>query len=41
VEPKQSIADAAVREVYEETGVNAEFCGVIGMRELLEFNYGA
>jgi len=41
VDPNQSFGDSAVREVYEETGVTADFCGVVGMRELLGFNYGA
>lgn len=30
-----------MREVREETGINAEFLGVMGIRETANFKYGA
>ena len=33
MDPGEKIRDAAVREVKEETGIDAEFLGIMGMRE--------
>lgn len=33
----EDIADTAVREVYEETGIRSKFCSVIGFRQ--QHNY--
>ena len=32
--------DASVREVWEETGVKADFQSVLSFRELLEWKFG-
>ena len=37
----EQIRDGVVREVYEETGIRTKFEGILGMREQLEYNYGA
>ena len=39
--PQERLADAVVREVKEETGVKAEFCGLVGLRETLNYKYNA
>lgn len=39
VDPGESIQDAAVREVWEETGVNTLFKSVLGFRELLNWKF--
>ena len=41
IDPSEKIQDAAVREVREETGIHAEFIGIVGMRENAVFKYGA
>jgi NADH pyrophosphatase NudC (nudix superfamily) len=30
----ETIKNAVIREVYEETGINADFVGILGCREL-------
>ena len=40
VDKGESLGDAAVREVWEETGIKAEFIGILGMRELRTFRHG-
>lgn len=35
----ESLEDAAIREVWEETGVETKFEGVLGMRELTKFRH--
>mmetsp|Transcript_4170 Transcript_4170/g.5347 ORF Transcript_4170/g.5347 Transcript_4170/m.5347 type:complete len:146 (-) Transcript_4170:27-464(-) len=32
--------EAAIREVWEETGVKAEFSAILGFRELIKYNFG-
>ena len=39
VEHGESIGDAAVREVWEETGVKTKFVSVLGFRELLKYHF--
>jgi 8-oxo-dGTP pyrophosphatase MutT (NUDIX family) len=40
VDKGENFSNAAVREVWEETGINTEFLGVIGLREVSEgFRY--
>lgn len=41
MDPGEKIQEAAVREVREETGINAEFMGVMGIRETAKYQYGA
>ena len=41
MDPGEKIQEAAEREVREETGINAEFLGVLGIRETARFHYGA
>jgi ADP-ribose pyrophosphatase YjhB (NUDIX family) len=41
VDANEAICDAVEREVLEETGVEAEYVGTVGLRELLEFKNGA
>ena len=40
VETGESIEEASVREVWEETGIRAKFLGVVGFRELLKYQWG-
>ena len=40
VETSESIHEAVVREVWEETGINAEFKSILGFRELLKYQWG-
>ena len=40
VETGESIEQAAVREVWEETGINANFVSILGFRELLTYQWG-
>ena len=40
METGESIEEAAVREVWEETGINANFVSIIGFRELLTYQWG-
>lgn len=35
----ESIKQAAVREVFEETGINGTFIGVNGFKELTDFRH--
>jgi 8-oxo-dGTP pyrophosphatase MutT (NUDIX family) len=37
MDPKETIKEAVIREVYEETGVCAKFEGILGFREMLEY----
>ena len=39
VESNESIGDAAVREVWEETGVKTKPVGILGFRELLDYRF--
>ena len=41
MDPGEKIQEAAVREVREETGIDAVFLGVMGIRETAKFKYGA
>jgi len=41
VDPGETIKDALIREVYEETGVKVLFEGILGLREQLEYRNGA
>ena len=40
VEAGESIEQAVIREVWEETGVKTKFKGVLGFRELLQYQWG-
>ena len=40
VDEGETIQTAAIREVWEETGVKSEFIGVLGFREQLNFRFG-
>ena len=40
VDAGESIEEATIREVWEETGVRAKFLGVLGFRELLKYHWG-
>ena len=40
VEAGESIEEAVVREVWEETGVKTSFKSVVGFRELLTYQFG-
>lgn len=39
VEAGECLGDAAVREVFEETGVKTKFVSILGFRELLKFKF--
>ncbi|KAK2718297.1 hypothetical protein QYM36_005561 [Artemia franciscana] len=39
VEPGEDLGDAAIREVFEETGIKTEFRSVLGMRHVHGFNF--
>ena len=41
MDPGEKIQEAAIREVKEETGIHADFLGVMGIRETAKFKYGA
>ena len=38
--PDEHIGDGAIREVFEETGVKAEFVGIFGFRHMFGFRFG-
>ena len=40
VETGESIQEAAIREVWEETGVKTKFVSIIGFRELIKYTWG-
>jgi len=40
VETGESLQEAALREVWEETGVRTSFKGILGFRELLSYQFG-
>jgi ADP-ribose pyrophosphatase YjhB (NUDIX family) len=40
VDSGETVEDAVVREVKEETGIDAGFIGIIGHREILNFRFG-
>ena len=40
MDPGEKIQEASVREAKEETGINAEFLGVLGIRETRTYQYG-
>ena len=39
-DPNESLGDAAVREVWEETGVKTEFVSLLGFRHMHSFRFG-
>ena len=41
MDPGETIREAVIREVYEESGVKTKFIGVLGCSEMLEYLYGA
>lgn len=41
VDKGEALCDAVEREVHEETGIDADFCSVVGFRETVNFKYGA
>ena len=41
MDPGERIQEAAIREVKEETGIHADFLGVMGIRETASYKYGA
>ena len=40
VDEGETIADAAVREVWEETGIKAKFHSILSFREKLNYKWG-
>ena len=40
VDEGETIEKAAVREVWEETGIHADYLGILGLREQLNFRFG-
>jgi 8-oxo-dGTP pyrophosphatase MutT (NUDIX family) len=40
MDEKETIEQAAVREVWEETGIKADYIGILGFREQLNFRFG-
>jgi 8-oxo-dGTP pyrophosphatase MutT (NUDIX family) len=40
VETGESIQEAAIREVWEETGIKTKFVSILGFRELLRYQWG-
>ena len=41
VDGGERVSTASVREVKEESGIDAEFAAIMGMREQVKFKYGA
>lgn len=41
MDPGETLKEASEREVYEETGIKTQFIGLLSLRELLQFRYGA
>ena len=41
VDPCENLSSAVEREVREETGVKADFIGILGFRETMDFKYNA
>mmetsp|Transcript_14454 Transcript_14454/g.19550 ORF Transcript_14454/g.19550 Transcript_14454/m.19550 type:complete len:125 (+) Transcript_14454:221-595(+) len=41
VDPGENLSKAVEREVREETGVHAQFVGILGFRETMDFKYKA
>jgi ADP-ribose pyrophosphatase YjhB (NUDIX family) len=39
VDPHESIQDAAKREILEETGVETEFMGILGVKECMNYAF--
>lgn len=39
VDPNESLQDAVKREVFEETGVEAEMVGLLGVKEALNYSF--
>ena len=40
VDEGESLGDAAIREVFEETGIKSEFEGIMGMSEFIDSKFG-
>ena len=40
VDQGETIEKAAIREVWEETGIRADYIGILGLREQLNFRFG-
>ena len=40
MDPGERISESSVRELREESGVEPEFVGVLGLREQVKFKYG-
>jgi ADP-ribose pyrophosphatase YjhB (NUDIX family) len=40
VDQGETIEKAVIREVWEETGIQADYIGILGLREQLNFRFG-
>ena len=40
METGEALGDAAIREVWEETGVKTRFLSILGFREQLKYHFG-